>query len=185
MQTTSHADLLVELIDFATCWHGDQKTPDGKPYITHLMGVTLLAQEAALADGYSEDEIRIILVIAMLHDLFEDTVATPEVVKPFLLRFGLPVDEVIAAIQALTKDSSLSKPERMPASIRAILALPHRVGLVKLADRCWNMHRAPEGWSTGKRSQYQAEAWMLWSMLKHRSPFLEEKLKSRIESYAA
>jgi (p)ppGpp synthase/HD superfamily hydrolase len=74
-------------IDVAFIWHEGQKRLDGSAYIYHPLSVMMNLQ----------DEPYIVQVVAVLHDIVEDTKFT---LKDIELNFG---PEVATAIEVLTK----------------------------------------------------------------------------------
>jgi GTP pyrophosphokinase len=83
-------DLLIKAINFATEKHNGQFREDGKPYISHPL---------AVAESVTSPKARI---IAVLHDVFEDTDTTYE---ELLNTFG---DEIALSVFLLSRPDNLS-----------------------------------------------------------------------------
>ncbi|BAE51971.1 HD domain-containing protein [Paramagnetospirillum magneticum] len=168
-------DIYLDALVFAAERHGDQKTPAGFPYVTHLASV---AQEvmAALAVEPGRNGT-LAVTAALLHDVIEDTATSLEMVAE---RFG---PDVLAAVMALTKNSDLPKERRMPDSLERIQAQPPEVWMVKLADRIVNLGPPPTHWTREKMAAYRAEAETILSALRDASPFLTHRLERRIAEY--
>ncbi|WP_245651024.1 HD domain-containing protein [Paramagnetospirillum marisnigri] len=99
-------DSFLTTLAFAAERHGDQKTPTGFPYVTHLASV---AQEvmAALATEPGRNGT-LAVTTALLHDVIEDTATSPEMVAE---RFGpdiLAAVTVTGRLMRLTLFSALS-----------------------------------------------------------------------------
>jgi GTP diphosphokinase / guanosine-3',5'-bis(diphosphate) 3'-diphosphatase len=111
--------------------HEGQVRLSGEPYLSHPLEVAGILADMKL------DTVSV--VAGLMHDVIEDTRATPEEVRDL---FG---PEVLGIVSGVTKLGGLSFPnsrERQAESIRKmILAMADdiRVVLIKLADRLHNM----------------------------------------------
>jgi (p)ppGpp synthase/HD superfamily hydrolase len=114
---------------------------------------------------------------ALLHDTLEDTDVTYELL---IDKFGRAVAD---GVQALTKDASLPKTERMADSLKRIAKQRNEIGMVKLADRITNLQPPPDDWTDGKKSIYLDQAREIHTALKHTSPFLSQRLCEKIAAY--
>lgn len=87
---------MLSIIDFVKEKHKDQTDKAGQPYISHLMRVADKMQKYSNGDSVIDLKR---YIIALLHDIFEDTDATEEDVKK------LPdVDElIINTVKLLTR----------------------------------------------------------------------------------
>ncbi len=72
----------------------------------------------------------------------------------------------------------------MADSLRRIRDCPAAVWMVKLADRIANLGPPPRSWSPAKRLAYRDEARVIADALGSSSPFLDARLRARIEAYA-
>lgn len=108
---------LERAIEIAAAAHAGQVDKAGQPYILHPIRVMLRV---------SGDHER---MAAVLHDVVEDTSVSLE----RIIEEGFP-PEVVAAVQALTKQSGES---RLQAAVRA--AANPIAKVVKLADNAENM----------------------------------------------
>jgi GTP pyrophosphokinase len=128
--------------------HEGQVRLSGEPYLSHPLEVAGILAEMKLD--------RVSIVSGLLHDVIEDTYATPEEIRKL---FG---PEVLHIVSGVTKLSSLpfgSSRERQAESIRRmILAMADdiRVILIKLADRLHNM-RTLQYHSPDKRKKIARE----------------------------
>ena len=119
--------------------HGAQLRASGDPYFSHPIEVA-----GILTDMKLDDET---IVTAILHDMIEDTVATPEQIENL---FGTEVARLVDGVTKLSKVEAMSESERAAENLRKfLLALSGdiRVLLVKLADRLHNMrtlHHIPK-----------------------------------------
>lgn len=132
---SNHPDVDVDLINQAYVYsarvHDGQMRLSGEPYLSHPLEVAGILAEMRL-DAVS-------IAAGLLHDVIEDTHATPEEIKEI---FG---EEICHIVSGVTKISSLpfgSAQARQAGSLRKmILAMADdiRVILIKLADRLHNM----------------------------------------------
>ena len=169
-------DEYLNALIFAAQAHKDQKVKDRDySYMVHL---TLAAMEvtAALSQEQHENE-NLAIQCALLHDTIEDTDVTFEEIKK---HFG---DDVARGVLALTKDNNLPKNEQIKDSLERILKQPAEIGMVKLADRISNMQRPPSFWPNEKVRSYHDDALTIYEHLKECSPFLANRLLSKIKAY--
>lgn len=169
-------DLYRRALEFAARAHASQRTPTDLPYVVHLTTVAMELAAALRAEAGRDEDFAI--ACALLHDVLEDTDTQPENIGD---AFG---PRVRAGVQALTKDSLLEKPARMPDSLARIARQPPEVAMVKLADRIANLAPPPPSWSREKCETYRDEARAILAALGHASPFLAARLAEKIESYA-
>lgn len=169
-------DVYLRALNFAARAHGDQKTPAGLPYLTHLSAVCMELVRALRAEPGRDEDFAV--TCALLHDTLEDTPTDPRALSR---EFG---ERVLAGVQALTKNNGLPKEERMSDSLARILVQPPEVAMVKLADRITNLAPPPEHWSHEKIRQYRLEAELIRDNLHPASPFLTARLEERLATYA-
>lgn len=163
---------------FAAEAHNDQKFPGTDwPYIVHI-GMVSMEILAALAEEPNSDG-DLAVQCALLHDTIEDTATTYESLKD---EFGQAVAD---GVQALTKDASLPKAERMADSLERIKVQPSEVGMVKLADRITNLQPPPADWTDEKKQSYLDQAREIHTALAHTSPYLSHRLCEKMTQYEA
>lgn len=170
-------DLVQRALRFATEAHQrERQTVPGTdlPYLLHLAQVT--AEVMAVA-GQSADDTTLAVLCAILHDTLEDTPTAPETIEAL---FGA---EVRAGVQALTKDTTLPKDQRMSDSLRRIQAQPTQVAWVKLADRITNLQTPPAHWSAVKIAAYKVEAALILEHLGAAHPKLAARLREKLAAY--
>lgn len=168
-------ELYVRALDFAARAHGEQKTPKGQPYVVHLAQVCMEATRALAEERGRDGDL--VVACALLHDTLEDTATREEEVAR---EFG---PRVAAGVRALTKDEALPKEERMPDSLRRILAQPPEVAMVKLADRITNLAPPPAHWKAEKIAAYREEGEAILAALGHASAFLAARFRERLAAY--
>jgi (p)ppGpp synthase/HD superfamily hydrolase len=167
-------DLVQRALRLATEAHAGQTFPGTElPYLLHVTQVA--AEVMAVAGG--DDDNTLAVLCALLHDTLEDTELAPEVVEA---SFG---GAVLAGVQALTKDDSLPKPERMADSLRRIREQPPQVGWVKLADRITNLQSPPAHWSAEKIAAYRVEAQQIHDALAETNASLAARLAAKLAVY--
>ena len=111
-------DMLQDAIVIATGAHRGQVDKQGQQYILHPMVVM------DMVDGYEEK------IVAVLHDVVEDTVLTVEDIR---LMFGDTIGDAIEAITHLPNESNDTYHQRCKANALA--------RVVKLADMEHNLSR--------------------------------------------
>lgn len=170
-------DKYLKALNFAAKAHGDQKTSHGLPYITHLSAVAMEVMFACEKSSLEEKRTDFALSVALLHDVIEDTTCTYDDVYEV---FGI---EIAEAVEALSKDASLSKQEQMSDSINKLLAQPYEIQMIKLADRITNMQKPPKSWDGQKIYAYMQEAKFILSCLKNANIHLSQRLELKISEY--
>jgi (p)ppGpp synthase/HD superfamily hydrolase len=179
--TTTHLldpDLLQTAARFAAEAHGGQLVPGSQlPYFLHLHSVMAEVAVSLSVEPAVQDDAEVALLCALLHDVLEVTTVTAEALGA---RFG---PQVTAGVQALTKDASLPKAERMADSLRRIRRQPPVVWRVKLADRIVNLQRPPAHWTHAKMAAYQVEAQEILAALGGASAWLAARLAGKIAAY--
>jgi GTP pyrophosphokinase len=111
--------------------HEGQVRLSGEPYLSHPLEVSGILADMNL------DEISV--TAGLLHDVLEDTAATPEEIEKL---FGPEVLHIVSGVTKLSKLRLSSSEARQAESIRKMLlamADDIRVILIKLADRLHNM----------------------------------------------
>ncbi len=148
---------VIDAIAFAAHAHRAQrrKDADATPYINHPVAlVRILAVEADVDDPD-------ILCAAALHDYLEDCCGRDdqpgldEGRKQLRTRFG---DTVLAYVEALTDDKTLSKADRKRLQVEHATHASHGARLVKLADKIANLRDLvefpPADWPAYRRREY-------------------------------
>lgn len=171
-------DKYLKALNYAAVAHGEQKTPYGLPYLTHLTAVTMEIIHACVESKLEIEKTDMAITIALLHDTIEDTDVTYD---DLYTEFG---PEVAEAVDTLTKDPTLAtKKEQMQDSINKLLTQPYEIQMVKLADRITNMQKPPEHWDGEKIFNYQKEAKFILSCLKNSNVYLSQRLEKKINDY--
>jgi len=170
------AERYVAALRFAAARHAGQLVPGTElPYLVHVVSVTAELTSALAHEPVAAPDLAV--QCALLHDTLEDTRTSLDELSR---EFGA---EVAAGVEALTKNTSLPKAERMADSLRRIRLQPREVWLVKLADRITNLAPAPAGWSREKRVAYLAEAREIHAALSAASSFMAARLSERMRRY--
>jgi len=146
------ADILrvLHAAETAAQWHSSQRRKGDaqEPYINHLLEVALLVGEAA---GGGDTAL---VIAALLHDAVEDCEISPDTIAA---GFG---EDVRALVMAVTDDKSLPKTTRKQLQIDHAPGKPHRVKLLKLADKTSNLRAMaaspPANWPVVRRLEYVA-----------------------------
>jgi GTP pyrophosphokinase len=111
--------MLAEAISLAADKHKEQTRRDGSPYIYHPMQVAKMVKIAGYGIKYQ--------IVAILHDLLEDTDATDEDVR----KFG---EDVLIAVKLLTRAPDANEEDYVNA-----ISQNHMAAVVKNADKIDNM----------------------------------------------
>lgn len=170
-------EVYLKALNFAARAHGEQKTPYGLPYLTHLTAVAMEVTHAISQAKLEKEKANKAITCALLHDIIEDTEFTYDDIFD---TFGLDVAE---GVEALTKDKSLPKKEQMSDSLNKLLAQPYEIQMIKLADRITNMQKPPEHWDGEKIYEYMQEAKFILSCLKNANHELSKRLEEKINNY--
>jgi len=139
--------MILRALEFAASRHRTQfrKGEDKSPYINHPIQVAnLLANEGGEKDP-------ILLTAAILHDVVEDTVDTPEekqeLINEISKLFGT---QVISLVIEVTDDKSLEKQERKRLQIEQAPHKSDNAKKLKIADKIMNVrditNNPPVGW---------------------------------------
>jgi (p)ppGpp synthase/HD superfamily hydrolase len=169
-------DLYLKALRFAAEAHKDQKfMGTDLPYIIHLAGAAMEVMGAISIENIENPDLAV--QCALLHDTLEDTDIRFNDIEKI---FGA---DVAQGVLALTKNRELKEELRMQDSIERIKLQPKEIWIVKLADRITNMASQPSHWTRDKIINYKSEADYILKSLGSASPFLEERLKKRIDNY--
>ncbi len=123
--------LVVKAVTWAEDLHRDQKRASGEPYIFHPVQVAAILAELKM-DAAT-------VIAGLLHDVLEDTVATPAEVEAL---FG---SEVVSLVDGVTKIHILhakTKSVQEAETIRKMffaMIKDLRVIMIKLSDKLHNM----------------------------------------------
>ncbi|WP_337867942.1 HD domain-containing protein [Meiothermus sp.] len=169
-------DTYLAALAFAARAHQGQTIPGSDlPYVIHVVQVCMEVMAA------SDEMVQADLAIqcALLHDTLEDTSTT------FAQLQGAFGSEVAEGVQALTKNTHLTKDQAMLDSLQRIQTQPKEVWMVKLADRITNLQTPPHFWTSQKIALYRAEAEIILRELGPASPYLAQRLAQKIEAYRA
>ncbi|MGN1373434.1 MAG: RelA/SpoT family protein [Candidatus Coproplasma sp.] len=124
-------ELLIKAYRYAEKMHESQKRASGEPYFTHPCAVAEILIDLGL-DAPT-------VAAAFLHDVIEDTPATPDDIKR---EFGEEVYHLVDGVTKLDKIKFQSHEEEDAENFRKIfvaMAKDVRVIIIKLADRLHNM----------------------------------------------
>src|SRR5512144_902729 len=124
-------ELLRRAYVFSALEHKGQVRHSGEPYLVHPLEV---------ADFLADMKLDVVAVAAgLLHDVVEDTLATPDRIAEL---FGPEIAHVVEGVTKIGAISFSSSEERQAENFRKMLLAmvdDIRVILVKLADRLHNM----------------------------------------------
>ena len=169
-------DKYIKAWNYASKAHNGQLVPSSDiPYIHHI-GLVAVESIAAIANG-GVDNPDLLVQCALLHDSIEDTATTFDDIKS---EFGVAVAD---GVLALSKNSELPKSERMIDSLARIRLQPKEIWMVKLCDRITNLQPPPAKWDKSKIRNYRDEAIVIMITLGEASPFLAERLETKVSGY--
>ena len=168
----------LKALNYAAKAHGEQKTPHGLTYLSHLSAVAMEIIHACQEGEVKDEDTDFAISVALLHDVLEDTDLT---ISDLIEEFG---EEIASGVDALTKDFKLeSKKDQMADSINRLLTQNYAVQSVKLADRITNLQKPPASWDNQKIYSYYQDSKFILSCLKNANPFLSQRLEDKINSY--
>jgi len=171
-------DNYIKFLTFAANVHGDQKTPHGLPYLSHISCVAMEVINACEKSSLDEKKADFAITCALLHDVIEDTNITYD---DLYTKFG---PDIADGVEALTKNKTLaSKQEQMRDSIERLLTQPYEVQMVKIADRITNLGPPPPSWNNEKIKSYTKEASFILSCLRNSNIYLAKRLEDKIQEY--
>ncbi|NRA74023.1 MAG: bifunctional (p)ppGpp synthetase/guanosine-3',5'-bis(diphosphate) 3'-pyrophosphohydrolase [Rickettsiales bacterium] len=163
-------------IEFAKKAHAGQKRASGEDFFTHPLAV------ASILASLSMDSLTII--VALLHDVVEDTKISLEEVREL---FGSKVASLVDGVTKLTKiegkSESISQAENFKKLIIAI-SKDIRVLIIKLADRLHNMQTLPYLASVEKRGRIALETMEIYAPLAERVGMHQIKTQLQDLSFA-
>ena len=124
--------VLDKAVSAAVRWHGDQRRPTGAPYVEHLLEALEVLVRGARVTAPA------VLSAAILHDVVEDTPATPADVEA---EFGPEVAELVDWVTKPPAGGTGRQAKRAAkaAYLRRLGDAPPDAVLVKLADRVSNV----------------------------------------------
>jgi GTP pyrophosphokinase len=169
----SDLELLRRAYVFSALEHKGQVRHSGDPYLVHPLEV---------ADFLADMRLDVVAVSAgLLHDVVEDTLATPERIAEL---FGPEIAHVVEGVTKLGAIPFSSSEERQAENLRKMLLAmvdDIRVILVKLADRLNNMrtlHHLPEE----RRTKIAQETLDIYAPIANRLGM--SKVKNELEELA-
>ena len=152
--------LYEKAYEFAKKKHGTQKRIGGDPYITHPVAVAKILKK----EGYNIEY----LIVALFHDLLEDTDATEDEIR------SIAGEEVLQAVKLLTKEKGYD----MQTYVTRIRQNPIAYA-VKGADRLHNL-RTASCTSRHFRQKYITETETWYLSFRPDIPAEVEKLKQTL-----
>jgi len=147
--------MILRALEFAASRHRTQfrKGEDKSPYINHPIQVaSLLANEGGEKDP-------VLLIAAILHDVIEDTVDTPEEKKELVNQISeLFGEQVLDLTLEVTDDKSLEKQERKRLQVEQAPHKSENAKKLKIADKIMNIrditNHPPIWWSVQRINEY-------------------------------
>src|SRR5688572_21587720 len=166
----SDLELLRRAYVFSALEHKGQVRHSGDPYLVHPLEV---------ADFLADMRLDVVAVSAgLLHDVVEDTLATPERIAEL---FGPEIAHVVEGVTKLGAIPFSSSEERQAENLRKMLLAmvdDIRVILVKLADRLHNM-RTLQHLEDDKRTEIAQETLDIYAPIANRLGM--SKLKNELD----
>jgi len=165
---------ILDALSFAAEKHCGQMRKGGKiPYINHPIKVAQI-----LADNGESAETDL-LIAAILHDVIEDTDATPEQLESM---FGKDVCDLV---MECTDDKTKNKAVRKQNQIDCAANASDLAKKLKLADKICNVRdireRPPKGWSLKRKIAYLDWSEDVFEGLKGVNDQLENLLENEIQ----
>ncbi|MFH1671413.1 MAG: RelA/SpoT family protein [Candidatus Portnoybacteria bacterium] len=168
----SSAKVIERAYEFTEKYHRERKRASGDPYLNHCLGAAITLARLKL-DAET-------ITAGLLHDVLDDTRATPSQVKK---RFGENILELVKGVCKVGKIKYRGK-ERMIENLRKLflaMAKDIRVVLIKLADRLHNMETL-DALPEEKQKRIALETLEIYAPLANRLGLTE--LKGELEDLA-
>ncbi|MFZ0887350.1 MAG: bifunctional (p)ppGpp synthetase/guanosine-3',5'-bis(diphosphate) 3'-pyrophosphohydrolase [Candidatus Binataceae bacterium] len=165
--------LIRRAYEYSARMHAPQKRKSGEPYLIHPLNVAHITAQLKL-DVPS-------IATALLHDVVEDTPASPSEVKGL---FGAEVAQLVDGVTKVSKITLQSREEKQAENFRKMIiamARDIRVVLIKLADRLHNM-RTLDHLASERRVEISRETMEVYAPIAHRLGIYW--LKSELEDNA-
>jgi len=165
---------ILDALTFASVKHCGQLRKGGNvPYINHPIKVAQI-----LADFGESQETELIMA-AILHDVIEDTDATPDEIEDL---FGKQVRDLV---MECTDDKSKNKAARKQEQIEYAPKASQLAKKLKLADKLCNVRdireNPPNGWSINRKEEYLNWSEAVFNGLKGVNAELEQALIDEIQ----
>ncbi len=151
LSTLNSSRKLLEALNFAALRHRTQrrKGKAGAPYVNHLIEVAHILASHGLEDEH-------LLCAAVLHDIIEDTLTTPD---DLLQRFGRRVTAIVLEV---SDDENPQVWRRKLAQIENAPDMSTDAQNLRVADKISNLRgiltSPPEHWSLQRKLAYYAWA---------------------------
>ena len=97
------AEVIGEAKAFAEKLHAGQTRPGGEPQMVHVLRVAERAIMLGLAEQLGDEDLRVLICSAVLHDVLEDTSCTD---GDLAAQFGGEVARVVRAVSHVTEEES-------------------------------------------------------------------------------
>lgn len=166
----------LDAVAFAAAAHdGQRRKGTGDTYILHPVRVAKRVAELTIDDP---DAHRQMIIAALLHDVLEDTHATPQQIER---RFGAAV---LQLVEHLTEDMSLPHGERVRCMFEHVGQLPREARLIKLVDRLDNVNEM-DGLPREFISRYCRETRTLLGVLRGTCAGLEAEIAAILSRHEA
>lgn len=133
--------LFAKAVAFASFKHMNQTRRDESPYIYHPLNVARLVKEQGFSVKYQ--------IVAVLHDVLEDTDATVDDIK----KFG---DDVAEAVILLTREKGMDEADYVTNILQN-----HMAAVVKNVDKIENLS---ESGFTGPKGSQRSEKHRNWAI---------------------
>lgn len=144
------------------------------PYYYHLKFVQDIIDKNVDDSNPNKTSLK---MIALFHDLLEDTDYTYEEMKK---DFG---DYVANGVKALTKNENLPYSDRLKDSLKRIMDFSEEVGAVKMADRICNLQDIDPKWNKDKCLSYLTDSKQIYDRLKSSNDKIAALLLYYIKNY--
>lgn len=134
--------ILDKVLKFATQKHAGQKRKfSGLDYITHPIAVSRAIDSCYMHEVFDDQMILMLKIIALLHDVVEDTNTSLKEIEDFLRSVGAEnVESILLSIDVLTKKDGQGLWDYLTKIKEVFYAL-----IVKVADLEHNMSDLREG----------------------------------------
>lgn len=174
----NYTDSFNKALVFAANAHGCQKIDGSEiPYIVHPVMVAW--EVISMIDHFPEEDPKLLIQAALLHDVLEDTNTTRGELRE---EFGEQLEEIVFLLSKRVIDEDYEIAD--DGYLNRLSKSPKAAQIIKMADRISNLRPPPVDWSKEKIRDYLKEAQKILHRLGSANQAMANRLNQKIEQYA-
>jgi (p)ppGpp synthase/HD superfamily hydrolase len=172
-------DSFNKALIFAAKAHGCQKIDRSEiPYIIHPVMVAW--ELISFIDYFSEEDPKLLIQTALLHDVLEDTFTTRTSLHD---EFGEETELIVFLLSKEIKAEGTKKTQE--EYFNELSEGPRTAQIVKMADRIVNLNPPPAHWNQERIAEYYEESQKILHRLGLANQSMADRLKQKIAQYKA